>query len=138
MLNAKIGVSIATEFVENEGTEAEKQDCERKACWRLFKKLKKEFPKLPLCICEDSLYACERFFKECNKRHWHYVLRFKKGSIPSVYEEYEALRVLEKNQQTEMEGKKTVWYDYVKAIDYRGYQTTVAEYEEEQEVLFTF
>lgn len=87
MLNAKISVSIATEFVENEGTEAEKQDCERKACWRLFKKLKKEFPRLLLCICGDSLYACENFFKECKGKHWHYLLRFKKGSIPSVYEE---------------------------------------------------
>lgn len=138
VLDAKIAVSIATEFVENEGTEAEKQDCERKACWRLFKKLKKEFPRLPICICGDSLYACERFFEECNKRHWHYVLRFKKGSIPSIYEDYEGLKGLEKNRQTEVEGKKTIWYDYVKAIDYRGYQMTVAEYGEEQEILFTF
>ena len=138
MLGTKIAVSIATEFVKNEGTEVEKQDCERKACWRLFEKLKKEFPRLPICICGDSLYACERFFEECNKRHWHSILRFKKGSIRSIYEDYEALRGLEKNPQTEVEGKKTVWYDYVKAIDYRGYLVTVAEYGEEKEIRFTF
>lgn len=40
MSGAKIAVSITTEFVENEGKEEEKQDCERKACWRLFEKLK--------------------------------------------------------------------------------------------------
>jgi len=70
-------ISIMTEFVENDGNEAEKQDCERKACWRLMEKLKKEFPHLNICLCADSLYACERFFKECRDRGWHYILRFK-------------------------------------------------------------
>ncbi|KAI4446751.1 hypothetical protein C823_001269 [Eubacterium plexicaudatum ASF492] len=51
-----------TEFVENTGgEEAEKQDCELKACYRLMERLKKEFPKLPVCLCADSLYACENF-----------------------------------------------------------------------------
>ncbi len=38
VLHPNIVVSIMTEFVENEGEEAEKQDCERKACWRLMEK----------------------------------------------------------------------------------------------------
>ena len=37
VLHPKILISIQTEFVDNEeGKEMEKQDCERKACWRLF------------------------------------------------------------------------------------------------------
>lgn len=44
MLHPDIIVSIMNEFVENEeGAEAKKQDCERKACWRLTEKLKKHF-----------------------------------------------------------------------------------------------
>lgn len=64
VLHPKILVSIQTEFVDNEeGKEMEKQDCERKACWRLMEKLKKAFPRLPICLCGDSLYACEGFFE---------------------------------------------------------------------------
>lgn len=62
----------------------------------VVRETKKEFPRLPICICGDSLYACERLFEECEKKHWHYLVRFKKGSIPGIYEEYEAVRKLEK------------------------------------------
>ena len=55
VLRPGILVSIMTEFVENSGCgKMEKQDCERKACWRLMGRLKKEFPKLPVCISADS------------------------------------------------------------------------------------
>lgn len=66
VLHPGIIVSIMTEFVENsDGGETGKQDCERKACWRLMEHLKKKFPRLGLCICADSLYECERFFWGC-------------------------------------------------------------------------
>ena len=63
LLGDDIVASIMTEFVENEGEEVEKQDCERKAFYRLAGKLKEAFPRLPVCICVDSLYACEGFFR---------------------------------------------------------------------------
>ena len=40
--------SIETEFIENEHEDIEKQDCELKAFSRLAKRLKKEYPKLPI------------------------------------------------------------------------------------------
>lgn len=64
MLHPDIYVSIMTEFAENQ-EEAEKQDCELNAFYRLLEKLRDKFPALPICICGDSLYACDRFFKEC-------------------------------------------------------------------------
>lgn len=88
VLDEQVVVSIMTEFVENNGKEVEKQDCERNACIRLMERLKKEIPMLQICVCGDSLYACERFFKECKAKHWHFLLRFKEGSIPSIYEKY--------------------------------------------------
>ena len=60
MLHPEVYVSIMTEFAENQ-EEAEKQDCERKAFYRLIKRLREQFPMLPLCICGDSLYACGPF-----------------------------------------------------------------------------
>ena len=134
VLHPNIVVSVMTEFVENNGKKAmEKQDCERKVCWRLMEKLKAEFPKLPLCVCVDSLYACERFFCECGKKGWNYILRFKEGSIPYVVEEYKRLGRRENNRQEERSGDGYSWYDYVKEIDYNGYSLNLVEYGEEKE-----
>ena len=47
VLHPDIIVSIMTEFVENtNGEEAEKQDCERNACYRLMGRLKLSVPLL--------------------------------------------------------------------------------------------
>ena len=126
VLHEKIQVSIMTEFVENEGREAEKQDCERNAAKRLMEKLKKEYPMLPVCICGDSLYACESFFEDCEKKRWKYILRYKQGSIPSIYEEYREVKGMEKNGINTENGR----YDYVTDIEYRKEKVNVAEYVE--------
>lgn len=94
-LRENIQVSILTEFVENEETETGKQDCERNAAYRMMERLKKEFPMMPVCMMGDSLYACEPFFRGCEERKWKYLIRYKKGSIPGVYAEYEAIRRIE-------------------------------------------
>ena len=134
VLHEKIIVSIMTEFVDNEnGEESGKQDCERKACWRLMERLKEKFPMLGICVSADSLYACERFFKECGDRKWHYILRFKEGSIPTMAAEYKKLREIEKNRtETTVNDGKT-WNDYVTDIDYNGYRLNVVEYGEQRE-----
>lgn len=126
VLRDNIYVSIMTEFVENEGKEMHKQDCERKACWRLMERLKKEFPRLPICISTDSLYACDRFFKECRARNWRFLLRFKEGSIPAVYQDYKGLKKLEKNLCKEGDS----WYDSVNGIAYGSHMLNFVEYGE--------
>lgn len=133
VLRGNILVSIMTEFVENEGQEAEKQDCERKACWRLLQKLHEEFPHLPVCLSADSLYACDKFFEECRKYGYHYLLRFKKGSIPHVAEEFEMLRKVEGNQQKEETENRMRWTDYVNGIDYKGHMVNLIELVENKE-----
>lgn len=137
VLNPGIVVSLMSEFVENtDGEEAKKQDCERKACWRLLERLKTEFPRLPICLCGDSLYACERFFQECGEKKWKYLLRFKEGSISYIEEEYQSLRRREKNvcEKPLKDGK--VRYDYVEGIDYNGYPINLVEYVESREVKY--
>jgi hypothetical protein len=49
-------LSLASEWIENPDGEFEKQDCERKAFARLAAKLKKHYPRLPVCILADGLY----------------------------------------------------------------------------------
>ena len=125
-----IVANIMTEFVENADAEVEKQDCERKACSRLMKRLKKEFPKLPICISGDSLYACESFFQECETYGWQYLLRFKEGSIPSIYQEFKALRELNGNRRQMASMKGNYWYDFVNEIDYNDHKVNYLEYGE--------
>lgn len=70
-------VSIASEFIENNAEDAQrqkemnaekiKQDCESKAFKRLAEKLKKAFPRLPICILADGLYTTETVFSICEK-----------------------------------------------------------------------
>lgn len=132
VVNNNIVISIATEFVENSGKEETKQDCELKACYRLMEKLKKCFPRLPICIGADSLYAGEPFFRRCAENGWHYIVRFQKGSIPSIDEEYEEIIKIESHAEhgKTQEGKVTYKCDYVKGIDYRGIMINVVKYEQ--------
>jgi hypothetical protein len=87
--------SIATEFIENEDENVSKQDCELKAFKRLATKLKKKYPRLPICILGDSLYACEPVFKMCDEYKWKFLLRFKEGSIKSIAREFNVLKELD-------------------------------------------
>ena len=135
VLHPNILVSIMTEFVENtDGKEAEKQDCERKACYRLMDRLKKEFPRLPICLGADSLYACGPFFIKCKKKGWHYIIRFKEGSIPTVAEEYRNLKKAGGNSFTQQVCDGVCRYDFVTDIDYNGQKINIAECNEERKV----
>lgn len=131
VLADNIVVSVMTEFVENKDGEWEKQDCERKACKRLMKRLKEMFPNLPICIGADSLYANHPFFQACEEYHWRYIVRFKEGSIPTVFQEYEALRKLSGNRRKGTDGNISYRYDFVSDIDYEGHKLNCLEYAED-------
>lgn len=114
--------SIATEFIENENEDVTKQDCELKAFSRLVERLKKEYPRLPICMLGDSLYACNRVFDICKEYRWRYILRFKEGSIPSIAEEFNILK--------KIESKEEKGFNFVNEIDYDDKKINVAEYVE--------
>ena len=126
VLRDNIIVSIMTEFVENTEEEYEKQDCERKASQRLMKRLREVFPHLPLCATVDSLYACESFFRQCMEYQWRFLVRFKAGSIPSVQQEFEALKQIERNERHLTKNDIEYCYDFVNGIDYGGIKLNYA------------
>lgn len=80
-----MGLSLATMFIETE-REYSKEDCELSAFYRLERILKKRFPRLPMCILLDSLYANQNVLKICERNHWGYFITLKDGAIPSVHE----------------------------------------------------
>ena len=67
--------------------ETEKEDCELKAFPRLAQRLKKEFPKLPICLVADALYCCQAVVALCQLFDWKYVLTLKEGRQPTTWDE---------------------------------------------------
>lgn len=66
---------------------ADKEDCELKSFARLSVRLKKEFPKLPICLVADSLYCCQAIVVACKQFDWMYVLTLKEGRQPTTWAE---------------------------------------------------
>ena len=60
----------------------------------------------------------------CSNNKWKYIIRYKKGSIPSIAEEYEAIT----------EKQKVGHAEYINEIDYRGEAVNVLKYVEEKKV----
>lgn len=119
--------SIATEFIENEDENVSKQDCELNAFKRLEVKLKKKYPKLPVCLLGDSLYACEPVFEICNKNGWKYLMRFKEGRIKSVADEFNMLKGTE--TKTNLNGKETMASSWINDIVYKERTVNLIETE---------
>lgn len=84
--------SVATEFIENPEEKYDKQDCELKAFYRLEKTLKARFPRTPLCLLFDAIYANKPVFDIARNNGWKFMVTFKEGSLPALYEEAMNLR----------------------------------------------
>lgn len=120
--------SIATETIENSHEynqkkmteDAVKQDCESKAFVRLAEKLKKSFPRLPICIVADGLYVSTNVLETCKANKWDYIIRYKEGCAPSIAEEYQ--RMPEKNKVGNAE--------YVNGVVFNKLDVNVLKYAE--------
>jgi hypothetical protein len=129
-------ISIATVWIENpEDGNYEKQDCERKAFKRLSEKLKKQFPRLPICLTADGLYPYEGFFDICRGYGWKYIVTLKDGSLPSVQEERREPGVLMPTNRRENctveKGKRIKReYSWVTGIHYKTHIINCIEYVE--------
>ena len=117
--------SIGSEFVENEDENVDKQDCETKAFKRLAKKIKKEYPKLRILISGDALYASKPVIDICKENRWKYIIRFKEGSIPTLYREFETI------VKTDNESK-VANYEYVTGLDYQENKINIIKYTEDK------
>lgn len=92
VLAPNIIISLDTEFIENESEDVSKNDCEINAAKRLLERLKKDYPRLPICIQGDALYAAEPIMKICRQHHWHYILTQKDTRQKVLAESYEWIR----------------------------------------------
>ena len=89
--------SLMSEFMENpehdpaQSEQRRKQDCELKAFYRLASRLHARFPRLPLLLAMDGLYAVGPVFDLCRRYGWKYTITLTDDQLSSVNEEFESL-----------------------------------------------
>ncbi len=90
-------IPLMSEFLDYQqgDTERNKQDCETKAFHRLAKRIKAAFPRLPIMLLLDGLYPTGPVMERCNKYNWQFMIVLKDDSLPTVWEEYNGLLVLQ-------------------------------------------
>lgn len=100
-----------------------KQDCELKAFYRLAARLKREFPRLPVTMLLDGLYAKGPVMEMCRKNKWQFMIVLKEEAISTVWREAEGLMRLdvkgERSHEREWRGRQQqfrwangIEYDY--------------------------
>ncbi len=129
-------VSLGTEWIENpgenQGEDYDKQDCESKAFKRLAPKLKKDYPRLPICITADGLYPNQHFLNICRDNQWHYILTFKEGNLPSVWKKVNKIKELRKDNKNIEYNTRTMnivvqEYSRIEGINYCGHKFNYIE-----------
>ena len=128
--------SIGTEFVKNKEdiekmnskkeSDKAKQDCEIKAFKRLAPKIKARFPKLPIIAAGDALYSKASVLDVCKENSWKYIIRFKKGTIPSLFEDFE--EIVELENETTIPG-----YELARNMEYKGHKMNIVRYKEKED-----
>jgi hypothetical protein len=88
------------EEMDMQNPQTEKEDCELKSFQRLSQRLKKEFPRLPICLVADALYACQPIVVICQQFDWKYVLTLKEGRQPTTWDE--TIRLLPLNRSNHL------------------------------------
>jgi hypothetical protein len=119
-----LSISLASEFIENEpGRDYEKQDCEQKAFVRLAEKIKKYFPRLPVCILGDGLYPNNTVFDICQNNNWQFIITLKDGNLKTFQQEVALLKATSSKKNVYRATKTTratLEYEYLNDIEYDG------------------
>jgi hypothetical protein len=107
------GASV-TEFIENSDPQADKQDCELKAFYRLSKRLKARFPHLLVCLLLDGLFAGGPTFQLCQDYDWRYMIVLQDADLPQVHRSYELVRsqTPENHKQFRLGGQQEITQEY--------------------------
>ena len=122
-----MNIPLISEWIANESSQYDKQDCELKAFKRLAIRLKKYFSRLKICIIADGLYSNVAIMEICSQNEWKFISVFKDGNLPTVWEEVESLIKIPSATKCKKEEfydsiYKTIRnYRWINKIDYKNY-----------------
>jgi hypothetical protein len=114
-------IPLLSEFLDHAqgDTDNDKQDCELRACARLAERLKTSFPRLPILLLLDGLYANGPLMRRCAAYHWQFMIVLRDNSLPSVWEEFHALSALTPEHTDQQHwGGRAQRFTWVNDIDY--------------------
>lgn len=99
--------------------ERNKQDSELKAFTRLAARLKDRFPRLPVLVLLDGLYANGPVMEVCRRYRWQFMIVLQNASLPSVWEEVAGLKTLQPHHRLERTwGDRHQHFWWVNDIEY--------------------
>ncbi len=133
LTSSGLSLSIATEWISNENkTQFQKQDCEQKAFKRLARKIKKEYPRLPILLVADGLYPCDGFFNICSDNNWKYIVVLKDGTLKTFQEEIVTEKLINPRQNTdviraEKDKRTTLNYFWLRELPYKNHLINYVE-----------
>jgi len=114
-------IPLLSEFLEyaKGDTDNNKQDCEQRAFHRLSERLKPLFPRLPVLLLLDGLYANGPVMRRCRQCNWQFMIVLKDKDLRSVWEEFESLQPLQPGNRLQRTwGDRRQRFSWVNAIDY--------------------
>ena len=113
-------IPLLSEFLEHAlgDTEAQKQDCELRAFARLSDRLKTRFPRLPILLLLDGLYANGPVMQRCLRAHWQFMIVLKDKDLPTVWEEFRALQPRQLPTLQQDWGRRQQHFSWVNDIEY--------------------
>jgi len=127
--------SLMTEFIENRDEKATKQDCELKAFYRLAQRLKKRFPRLPILLTLDGLFANGPTFDICETYGWKFMIVLKDSHLAYINEEFASLSPLQSdNRLFRRVGRKGEvkqafqWVEDISYLDSQGKEHTLSKF----------
>jgi hypothetical protein len=122
VLSNGITLPLMSEFLDNTDYDSggDTQDSEQGAFYRLSKRLKKAFPRLPIMLLLDGLFPVGPAMQQCLKYNWHFMITLKEGNLPQVWAEYRGLKryLTDEDRHLQIWGDKTQQFHWVNQIDY--------------------
>jgi len=114
-------IPLLSEFLElaKGDTDNDKQDCEQRAFHRLSKRLKQLFPRLPILLLLDGLYANGPVMARCRQLNWQFMIVLKDKDLSRVWEEFDSLQSLQPDNRLQRTwGDRRQHFSWVNAIVY--------------------
>lgn len=112
-----LALTIATVCLENQD-EFDKQDCEKKAFYRLIDEIKEYYPRTKICFLLDGLFADRNVIERIEDIGCRYMIVFKSGSMSERYREALTLAKMQSaNRKTVKRGDSTHMVFWADGLD---------------------
>jgi len=133
-------LSFCTQWILNTA-DSDKQSCELQAFKEISKKIKKQFPRLPIVILSDGLYPKDPVFTICRDNSWKFIITLKDKSLKIFQEALSDLLFDKKYQSKDLiiinkpKFKMKQIHRFINGLNYKTHQLSWFECVEETKTI---